>query len=118
MLIKTMATYLKDEFILFATYNIVPHIHDISQVPKDNSSDLDYLRAVWVKHNVLSGIYIRQIHKLYDVKDGEVLVFKEVTVPLLGNVQVMWRMELKERSCFTVLTRAHGASSPEKKNPV
>jgi hypothetical protein len=82
-------TSLKDTLVSFTTYNNLPHIHDVSDVPKNHSRDLEDLRALLVKHNVPSGVCVRLIHKHYDVEDGEVMGFQEVTVPPYGNVTAM-----------------------------
>lgn len=87
---------LKKDFISSSAYNNLPHIHDVSDVPQNDSRDLDDLRALLVKYEVPKSVSIRLIHKHFDVEEGEVMLFENVTVPSKGSVQLMRPVELTE----------------------
>jgi hypothetical protein len=80
---------LKDTFIPFSTYNTLPHISEVNQVPEVCSTDLEDLRGLLAKHKVPRGVSIRLVHKHFDVQDGEVMMFKNVVLPSLDTVQAM-----------------------------
>jgi hypothetical protein len=80
---------LKDTMVSSTTYNSLPHIGEVLDVPKDESESLEILRALLVKHNTPSGVSIRLIHKHYDTEEGEVMAFKRLTVPSYGPIEVM-----------------------------
>jgi len=81
--------YLKDSLVPAALYNSLPHINEVSDVPEKYSKDLEDLRALLSKHNLPKGVFIRLIHKHYDLKEGESMAFSKVDVPLQGTVTVM-----------------------------
>lgn len=80
---------IKDNFVSPAVYNHLPHIADVANVPKDDAKDIADLRALLAKHNLPNGVAIRLIHKHFDLHDGEIMAFKEVTAKPFGNVLVM-----------------------------
>ncbi|KAF2252487.1 hypothetical protein BU26DRAFT_257636 [Trematosphaeria pertusa] len=79
----------KDTFVSSATYNSLPHISDVGDAPEKHADALRALRALLNEHHVPPGISVRLIHKHYDTEDGEVMAFKEVSVPSQGNVLTM-----------------------------
>jgi hypothetical protein len=93
----TMAI-LKDTFISAARYNDLPYIHEVSEVPKDQTGDLEALRTLLAKHNVPSGVSVRLIHKHYDAEEGEVMAFKKLSIPSYGPIQVMQPVDAPDSS--------------------
>jgi hypothetical protein len=84
---------LNNNFVSSTTYNSLPHIRDVTDVPKVNYDDLDDLRALLTKHNVPASVCVRLIHKHFDAVDGELMTLREISVPSHGNVQIMGPME-------------------------
>ncbi|QPC67389.1 hypothetical protein HYE67_009620 [Fusarium culmorum] len=80
---------LRDTIIAPAVYNSLPHISDVSEAPKTHASDLIELRALLFKHDVPASVSVRLIHKHFDVVEGEVMAFKQVSAPPFGDVVVM-----------------------------
>lgn len=78
-----------ETFVPFSTYNSLPHIKDVANVPNDNSEDLEDLRKLLAKHNVPKDVSIRLIHKHFDTQDGEVMTFDNLALPGYGTVQTM-----------------------------
>jgi hypothetical protein len=81
-------SYLKDTIVPNRVYNTLPLIEDNKDVPKNYAADLEVLRKLLVKHKVPDSINVRLIHRHYDAKEGEVMIFRNVKVPD-GNIQVM-----------------------------
>jgi hypothetical protein len=81
-----MAFSLKNSFVSSATYNTLPRLYEVAAVPKDHADDLNALRALLVKHSIPSSVSVRLIHKHFETTDGEVMTFKEVSVPSHGTV--------------------------------
>ncbi|KAH7348141.1 hypothetical protein BKA66DRAFT_516750 [Pyrenochaeta sp. MPI-SDFR-AT-0127] len=67
----------KNTFVPVAVYNGLPHITEVVGVPEMDAANLADLLS------------IRLIHKHFDINDGEVMAFKEVTAKPFGNVLVM-----------------------------
>lgn len=80
---------IKEDFICASVYNALPHIREASQFPEDEKSALEDLRSLLTKHQIPAGVSIRLIHKHFDAKDGEIMVFEKVDVPIGGTVKVM-----------------------------
>ncbi|CEF73937.1 hypothetical protein FGSG_01752 [Fusarium graminearum PH-1] len=80
---------LKDTIVAPAVYNSLPHISDVSEAPKTHASDLIELRALLFKHDVPASVSVRLIHKHFNVVEGEVMAFKQVSAPPFGDVVVM-----------------------------
>ncbi|KAI0098050.1 hypothetical protein GGR51DRAFT_552715 [Nemania sp. FL0031] len=78
-----------DTFVLHSTYNTLPLITQVAEVPNDHSQDLQDLRDMLNKHNVPKGVSVRLIHKHFDITEGEVMVFDKIPVPGYGVVQIM-----------------------------
>lgn len=83
-----MATLI-DTLVSSSIYNGLPYIEEVHDILSTNSSDLADLRALLNKHQVPLGVSIRLIHKHYEVVEGEVMSFEEVSVPEQGMVKVM-----------------------------
>ncbi|KAM0226763.1 hypothetical protein ACHAPO_012097 [Fusarium lateritium] len=81
--------FIKDTLVPSSTYNSLPHISEVNHAPKDFADDLNDLRALLRDHDVPNGISVRLIHKHFDVDHGEVMAFKQVPVPLQGEVVTM-----------------------------
>jgi hypothetical protein len=80
---------LLEEFVPASTYNKLPHISEVSSAPEDHSKDLEDLRTLLAKHAVPKDVSVRLIHKHFDTKDGEIMVFDKLMLPNLGAVQTM-----------------------------
>jgi len=80
---------LTETLVQFATYNSLPHIRDVANAPEDHANDLKDLRQLLDKHKVPKDVSIRLIHKHFDIKDGEVMIFDKVTIPGHGIAQIM-----------------------------
>ncbi|KAF2474704.1 uncharacterized protein BDR25DRAFT_332077 [Lindgomyces ingoldianus] len=80
---------LTETLVPFATYNSLPHIRDVANAPEDHADDLKDLRQLLDKHKVPKGVSIRLIHKHFDTKDGEVMIFDKVTILGHGIAQIM-----------------------------
>lgn len=78
-----------ETFVPFNTYNSLPLIKEVANVPSDNSEDLEDLRKLLTKHNVPKDVSIRLIHKHFDTENGEVMMFDKVALPDYGTVQIM-----------------------------
>lgn len=62
-------------------YNALPLISEVDAAVDSQSRDFEDLRALLQKHNVPKSVSIRLLHKHFDTKDGEVMVFENVPVP-------------------------------------
>lgn len=89
---------IKDTFVSSIAYNSLPNIREVSDVPEEQAKELESLRALLAKHNVPRGISVRLIHKHYDTRVGEVMVFKRLAIPSYGDVQVMQPVAASEAS--------------------
>ena len=87
---------LQNNFISSSSYNSLPNIYDVADVPTIHRKDLDDLRQVLQKHNVPPTVCIRLLHKHFDAVDGEVMVLRVISVPSEGNVQIMGPMIPRE----------------------
>jgi hypothetical protein len=87
-------------FIPSEVYNTLPTILEVDEIASSHTDDLKDLRALLTKHDVPhSLISIRLIHKHFDTKDGEVMVFFDnVPVPGYGFAQIMKPVKLQEDS--------------------
>ncbi len=80
---------LVNRLIPFDLYNSLPTIKDVSNVPADHSQDIEDVRKLLVKHGVAQKVSIRLIHKHFDAKKGEVMVFNKAVLSGYGTVQTM-----------------------------
>lgn len=80
---------LTETLVPFDTYNSLPHIRDVANAPEEHANDLKDLRELLDKHKVPKDVSIRLIHKHFDTKDGEVMIFDKVTIPGHGIAQIM-----------------------------
>ena len=78
-----------DTFVPFDIYNSLPHIEQVATTLDDHSEDLNVLRQLLTKHEILKDVSIRLIHKHFDIQDGEVMVFSKVDLPYYGTIQTM-----------------------------
>ena len=78
-----------ETFLPFSTYNVLPHIKEAANVPSDHSEDLEDLRKLLTKHDVPKDVSIRLIHKHFDTREGEVMIFDKILIPGYGTVQTM-----------------------------
>ena len=76
-------------FVSPSTYNGLPHILDVADVPKVNAEDLDELRKILSRHDVPTGVCIRLIHKHFNILDNEIVVFEDIDVPEHGAIRCM-----------------------------
>ncbi|KFY28612.1 hypothetical protein V493_02840 [Pseudogymnoascus sp. VKM F-4281 (FW-2241)] len=83
-----MALIQKD-FVSAVTYNSLPTIQEVANVPQQHATDIRDLRLLLAKHEVPESVSIRLIHRHYDIADGEAMVFRDVTLPAHGTVEVM-----------------------------
>lgn len=95
-----MALIQKD-FVSASAYNSLPTIQEAANVPRDYAADLGHLQRLLAKHNVSKSVSIRLIHRHYDISNGEAMVFREITLPAHGTVEVM-------RATPTASTQLHG----------
>jgi len=71
---------LVDTLVPSVVYNSLPNINIVANTPVDHSQDLKDLQALLDKHGVSKNVCIRLIHKHFDTKEGEVMVFEKVVV--------------------------------------
>ena len=83
---------LKDKFMQSKTYNGLPFIHEVADIPKVHRKDLDDLRGLLQKHNVPEVVCVRLIHKHFDALDDEVMVLRAIPVSPHGIIQIMGPM--------------------------
>jgi hypothetical protein len=83
-----------DETLIRADeYNRLPHVDDVSSVPDEYYKDRDELRALLAKHDLPDWVSVRLIHKHFDAHDGEIMVFRAVSVPAAGDIRIMGPMK-------------------------
>lgn len=81
--------FLIDSLVPSTTYNKLPHVGDVRDAPVDHAQDLKDLGELLIKHQVPKNVVIRLIHKHFDTKDGEVMVFETIDIPGHGKVKTM-----------------------------
>ncbi|KLU92189.1 hypothetical protein MAPG_11135 [Magnaporthiopsis poae ATCC 64411] len=86
-------TVLLNALVPASIYNSLPHIHEVSKVPDDHDRDLEHLRGLLAKHKTPKEVAIRLIHKHFDTRENEVMVFDKMPVPGHGMVQTMRPMQ-------------------------
>ena len=76
-----MPVILKNTPISCQEYNSLPFIQDASDVPRDHAQDLVELERLMEHHRIPEGVFIRLVHKHYEINADEVVVFQKVAVP-------------------------------------
>ncbi|KAI1264083.1 hypothetical protein F5Y18DRAFT_392467 [Xylariaceae sp. FL1019] len=76
-------------FVPSSTYNSLPLISAVAGAPEEHAQELKELRELLDKHQVPKGVSIRLVHKHFDTKEGEVIIFDKIPVPEHAAVQIM-----------------------------
>ncbi|KFY79313.1 hypothetical protein V499_01693 [Pseudogymnoascus sp. VKM F-103] len=80
---------IQEGFVSADTYNSLPTIQEVADVPQEYAADLEHLQELLARHNVPESISIRLIHRHYDIADGDAMVFRDIALPAHGTVEVM-----------------------------
>lgn len=95
--------FTKHAFPPSSVYNSLPHIREVSSIPKDETEHLEMLRSLLTKYHIPNNISIRLIHKHFDINPGEAMMIKTLDVPEFGPVSILRPTEIPTDNTLTGL---------------
>ncbi|KAL2070712.1 hypothetical protein VTL71DRAFT_13738 [Oculimacula yallundae] len=77
------------QFIPASVYNGLPFINDVKDHPDEYKNDLKELKDLLAKFKMPDTICIKLIHIHFELLDGEVMAFRNVSVPPHGDIETL-----------------------------
>jgi hypothetical protein len=76
-------------FVSVKTYNTLLTIEEVANVLHENATDLEDLRQLLTKYNVLEVVDIRLIYKHFNITNSEAIVFRDIALLVYSIVKVI-----------------------------
>lgn len=80
---------LKDDFLPSSSYNSLPNIRDVANVPETHSEGLNHLQSLLDKYDLSAKVCIKLVHIHFKLLEGEIMAFGDVNVQPYGPIHIL-----------------------------